>query len=168
MTQALEAFHVDDREPSFFGETDGIAGRGRPIGLVALGVSVAMLAFAVYGFASLAFALHAVDKGVYPTESDIDAIFRDRRVLDTASRLMPRNANYRVLIGPSWQPARHTRWSRSLEADFLRYYLLPRRQTSSRDASWAFCLGCDLSAVHARVQVLTRGSDGSLFVRIRR
>lgn len=87
------------------------------------------------------------DEGVVP----------DRSVVEEARARMPEDAAYSVVIGPG-APERGS-WHPNLVADFLRYFLVPRRQTDSRSAEWIFCLGCDVSALGDRFVVLARG-DG--------
>lgn len=91
---------------------------------------------------------------------------RDRKVIEDALVLVPENASYRVVIGSGWKPLRRTKWTSSLERDFLAYYMLPRRLTRLRSAAWVFCLGCDRTELGADVRVLSRGFDGLLLVKV--
>lgn len=51
------------------------------------------------------------------------------------------------------------RFTRLVVADFLRYYLFPRRQTESPSAPWVLCYGCDPSSL-AGFEVLSDNGDG--------
>jgi len=146
--------------------------------LVRLAVTALVIAITAYAIAGFVLALQDLDQRADSNSSisDLDRqygtwryfpkIIRDRKVVENARRSMPENATYRVLIGSGWKPAMRSQWSTSLERDFLRFYLLPRRQTDSPMANWAFCLACDLTVFPSRVNVLSRGRDGMLFLRV--
>ena len=145
-----------------------------------LAVTVVLLSITAYAIAGLALALRDLDQRADNNSSisDLDRqygtwryfprIIRDRQVVEYARANMPENATYRVIIGPGWKPAMRSQWSTSLERDFLRFYLLPRRQSDSSIANWAFCLACDLTVFPSHVNVLYRGRDGMLFLRVLR
>lgn len=142
---------------------------------IVLIVGVATL-FGVVGFAS---ALHTLDyradqnaelshlKRLYGYRKGFPIVIRDESVVEDALEALPEKATYRVLIGSGWKPSVRSRWTRSIEEDFLRYYLFPRRQVYSDTTPWAFCLGCNLARL-GRVQVISHGSDGMSFVRVLR
>ena len=94
----------------------------------------------------------------YPSENALGSA----RVVEDARLWMPRNATYRVVVGPN---------PRTKEWRFARYFLLgflfPRRQTESKSASWVFCYGCDASTLGERFRVLSDGGNGVLFGRMR-
>ena len=96
------------------------------------------------------------------------AILEDHGVVEQARRTMPEGAAYGVVIGAGWEPFPRTRWTRSIEEDFLRFYLLPHRQAEPSSAQWIFCLGCDPSTLGGRVEILARGSDGMAFLKVSR
>jgi hypothetical protein len=74
---------------------------------------------------------------------------------------MPDDATYRIVLGPRWDNLDGT-----VAADFLRYFLLPRRDTDSRSAPWVFCYGCDRAELPG-FEVLSKGRDGISFGRVR-
>ena len=88
----------------------------------------------------------------------------DRRVVEEARVWMPDDATYRVVYGPRLRA--DNRYVRPIAADFLKYFLLPRRQTTSTSARWVFCYGCDTSALGPGFVVLADGGDGILFGRV--
>lgn len=104
---------------------------------------------------------------VYGDWSGRALVIRDRTVIEDALVLIPENARYRVVIGSDWRPLRRTKWTDSLERDFLAYYMLPRRLTKARSAPWVFCLACDRTELGADIRVLSRGFDGLLLVKVR-
>jgi hypothetical protein len=150
------------------------------LGLVRVGVLVLVLAAVLIGVVGLTHSLVFFDKRAdgYSSLAYLDLIyghgyrvlgneprslFRDRAVVEAASAVMPMNAEYRVVVGRDWQPGWTTRWSKTLEADFLRFFLLPRRQTTS--ARWVFCFDCDLGST-VDFEILARGRDGLSFGRV--
>ena len=98
----------------------------------------------------------------------VPTAIRDRDVVERAVVQMPSDARYRVVIGPDWVTEWRSNASRSVEADFLRFYLLPRRQTQSPDARWVFCFKCDVRALGSDVRVVAEGASGLRFVEVRR
>jgi hypothetical protein len=91
----------------------------------------------------------------------------DRPVLDDALRLIPADASYRVVVDPSWSSRFRSPWTRSLERDLMTFVLFPRRLTTSTDAEWVLCMGCDASTAGAHGVVVSRGRDMQL-IRARR
>jgi hypothetical protein len=91
----------------------------------------------------------------------------DRQVLDDALRLVPAEASYRVVIDPSWRSRFRSPWTRSLERDLMAFVLYPRRLTTSMDANWLLCLGCDAVTAGTRGAVVSRGRDMQL-IQVRR
>lgn len=85
----------------------------------------------------------------------------DRRVIEDARLWMPQDATYRIVLGPEWDNLDGT-----VAADFLRYFLLPRRDTESGSTHWVFCYACDLSE-EGGFEVLSTGRDGIRFGRVR-
>jgi hypothetical protein len=146
-----------------------------PVRIATVGV---VLIVAVYATAGLALAIRALDDRSardssisqldrqYGTWKDFPRIIRDRSVVERARRIMPEKASYRVAIGRRWTPALTTRWTSSLERDFLSYYLLPHRLTHSRETQWVFCLACERATLGTHVEILARGADGMQFLRV--
>jgi hypothetical protein len=85
----------------------------------------------------------------------------NRRVIDDARLWMPEDATYRIILGPRWDNLDGT-----VAADFLRYFLLPRRDTDSSSAQWVFCYACDRSELDG-FEVLSKGRAGISFGSIR-
>ena len=141
-----------------------------PAGALRTGVVVCVLAVAVAGLSRLDETL-----GLFDWRADqnagldyLDRQYGDRgwasgrRVIEDARLWMPRDAVYRVVLGPEWQNQ-----SGRIAADFTKYFLLPRRQTKSESASWVLCYGCDLSTL-GDFDVLSEGRDGIRFGRVHR
>jgi hypothetical protein len=84
-------------------------------------------------------------------------------VVEVARRAMPDAARYRVVLGDGL--VGEGRFTRLIVADFLRYFLLPRRQAPG--ASWVFCYGCDSTRLGGRFEVLADGGNGVVFGRVR-
>lgn len=144
----------------------------RRLGVVRAGVVVCTVLAAALGLARLDEAL-----GLYDFRADGNAaltyleraygdggVVPDRSVVAEARARMPERAEYRVVIGPG--APQEGSWHPNLVADFLRYFLAPRRQTDSRAAEWVFCLGCDLSALGEDFAVLARGEGRFSFGRL--
>jgi hypothetical protein len=74
---------------------------------------------------------------------------------------MPEDATYRIVLGSRWNNLDGT-----VAADFLRYFLLPRRDTDSISAPWVFCYACDRSELDG-FEELSKGRDRIRFGRIR-
>ena len=81
----------------------------------------------------------------------------DRRVLDDALSFIPVDGSYRVVVGPMWRSRFRSPWTTSLERDLMTFVLYPRRVTTSRDAEWVLCMGCDASAVGRLGEVVSGG-----------
>ena len=148
------------------------------MGWIRLGVIAALSAASIVAFIGLVFALEFyADKAKefssltygerqFGEWSAAPAAIRDHRVVERAIATMPRNARFRVVIGRDWIPGWHSNVSESVETDFLRFYLLPRRLTESSDATWVFCLACDQRALGPRIRVVAEGTDGMRFVEV--
>lgn len=148
---------------------------GRVVRVAVTASVVLVVAFGLEGFAS---ALRDLDDRAAANSSigelgriygDVlphPPVIRDKRVVEHARSTVPERATYRIVIGSGWNASRRVRWTRSIEEDFLRFHLLPRRQTFSSSTPWVFCLGCDTAAQGRNVRVLARGSDGMLFLRV--
>lgn len=93
-----------------------------------------------------------------------EAIAGSRRVVQDAIAWMPADANYRVVVGPRLRS--ENRFTSALAPDFLKYYLLPRRQTQSTSARWVFCYGCEPAALGPRFRVLSAARNGVAFGRV--
>ena len=146
------------------------------LGLLRVGVLGCVVFATVLGMAGLYVSVVAFarDAGQYAALDDLDREYgdwrgqpltiRDRTVVERALVLIPEDASYRVLIGDDWRPLRTTRWSDSLERDFLKYYLLPRQLSESQTTSWVFCLRCDTSTV-GPASAVARSADGLSLLR---
>jgi hypothetical protein len=93
-------------------------------------------------------------------------IVGSQKVVAAANLWMPEDASYRVLTGPNGVGGDGV--APELRRAFLRFLLLPRRQTTSPTAAWVICAGCDRSALGPRFQVLSRGGEAMVFGRMRR
>jgi hypothetical protein len=94
-----------------------------------------------------------------------EGIAGSRSVVEDAIAWMPTDARYRVLVGPHMSVENN--FTRLLAPDFLRFLLLPRRQTQSASAEWLFCYGCDAAELPGRFEVLSNGGNGVRFGRLR-
>ncbi len=83
-------------------------------------------------------------------------------MIEDARLWMPRDAEYGIVLGPRWDNL-----DGQVAADFLKYFLLPRREVDPGSAPWVFCYGCDISELDDGFEVLSRGRDGILFGRVR-
>jgi len=133
------------------------------LGLSGLYTSVVEFARDASGYATL----DSLDREYGDSEGQ-PLTLRHRTVVETALRVVPERASYRVLIGDAWQPLRTTKWTTSLERDFVKFYLLPRRLTDSISATWILCFGCDLGRFGGHIDVVARSSDGLMLLRTRR
>jgi hypothetical protein len=135
-------------------------------GAVRAGVVACVLAVAASGIAKLDDTL-----GLFDYRADRNAGLRylereygdrgwaaDRTVIEDARLAMPPDATYRIVLGPRWDNLDGT-----VAADFLRYFLLPRRDTEA--APWVFCYGCDREALGEGFEVVSEGRDGIVFGR---
>lgn len=87
------------------------------------------------------------------------------RVVEDARLWMPEDASYRFL-GPADGRSELFYWRTPYLARAVRYFLLPRRQTSSPGARWVFCLYCDPSELGPGFEVLSDNDEGVLFGRM--
>lgn len=146
--------------------------RERPAGAIRAGVVVCVVAVAAAGLLRFDETL-----GLFDFRADHNASLTyldreygdrgwapDRRVIEDARLWMPDDARYAIALGPRWDNLDGT-----VAADFLKYFLLPRREVDagSGEAEWAFCYACDRSELAGRLEVLSRGSDGIVFGRLR-
>jgi hypothetical protein len=141
-----------------------------PAGAIRSGVVVCVLAAAVAGLSRLDETL-----GLFDWRADRNASLTyldreygdrgwalDRRVIEDARLWMPPRASYGIVLGPRWNNL-----DGQVAADFLKYFLLPRREASADTAAWVFCYGCDVAQLDPRFEVLSRGRAGILFGRVR-
>lgn len=144
--------------------------RERPAGAIRAGVVLCVVAAAVAGIGRLDETLGLFDwradrnasLGYLDREYGDRGWALDRRVIEDARLWMPPDAEYAIVLGPSWDNL-----DGQVAADFLKYFLLPRKEVSSTgSAPWAFCYGCDVDELGS-FDVLSRGRDGILFGRAR-
>ncbi|MBA3333972.1 MAG: hypothetical protein H0U30_08275 [Actinobacteria bacterium] len=113
--------------------------------------------------------------GVYDSAADRNHAFdyRERvypepvvagsgKVFEDARLSMPADASYRVVRGRRYAETGYSYWAQY----FLNGFLLPRRQTSSEEARWIFCFGCD-AATLGRLRILSDEGDGLVFGKVR-
>ena len=93
-----------------------------------------------------------------------DGVVRSRRVVEEARARMPEDARYRVVVGP--RLGEGNRFTSVVVAEFLDYFLLPRRQVDDASADWAFCYGCDTAALGKRYEPLADAGNGVSFGRL--
>jgi hypothetical protein len=74
---------------------------------------------------------------------------------------MPRDATYRVLVGPKYE---NSPWDWAAP-NFYAGFLFPR-QRDDMAAKWVLCLGCDVSALGSSFHVLSDGGNGVVFGRL--
>lgn len=84
------------------------------------------------------------------------------QVMEDARLWMPEDATYDVVDGPGAVP----RWSGPLRT-FLLVLQMPRGQTQSGSAPWAFCWACSPSTLGPEYEVLSDSGHGFLFARRR-
>lgn len=168
-----------DRHPS-----RALGGPTAAAGLVRLAVVGSVLLAAVLSLGGLAYSAWRFDARAdrnagwseldrtYGYRAATPRVRSHRGVVETARASMPDGAGYRVVVGAGWRPLWDVDWhgarGRDLEADFLRYFLLPRRETRSPSAPWLFCFGCDRSQLDGRFRVLSESRDGFSFGRLER
>lgn len=146
--------------------------RGRRGTAIRIGVVACVAVAAVLGAVRLDEAL-----GLFDFRADrnaslgyLERVYGDegvvvsRPVVQDALAWMPEDATYRVLVGPHLT-GEH-RFTRLVIEDFLEYFLLPRRRTSSPSAPWVLCYGCDVSLLGPRFRVLSDGGNGIVFGRV--
>jgi hypothetical protein len=105
---------------------------------------------------------------VYGFEAATPRSRSHRRVIEVARATMPADATYRAVVGPGWKPLWEVDWqgagSRDIEVDFLRYFLLPRRESDS--GRWVFCLACERRLLGTSFRTLASSPDGFAFGRV--
>jgi len=137
-----------------------------PAGAIRAGVIVCVLAAALGGLARLDETLGPfdwrADRNASLTYLDREYGDRgwalDRRVIEDARLWMPRDAEYGIVLGPRWDNL-----DGQVAADFLKYFLLPRREVHAESASWVFCYGCDVARLGAGFEIHFRGRGGIVF-----
>jgi hypothetical protein len=87
-----------------------------------------------------------------------------REVIEAARRVIPRDGTYRVVIGPNL--TNEGRFTRLIVADFLKTFLLPRRQVP--EADWVICYGCDRDRLGGPLEVVADAGDGVVLGRVGR
>ena len=140
-----------------------------PAGAIRAGVVVCVVVVAASGLGRLDETLglfdYRADRNAGLTYLDREYGDRgwapDRRVIEDARLWMPHDVTYRIVLGAEWNNL-----DGLVAADFLRYFLLPRRDTESASAPWVFCYDCELSERDG-FDVLSEGRDGIRFGRIR-
>jgi hypothetical protein len=88
-----------------------------------------------------------------------------RDIVDDVRTAIPESGEFRVEFGPDWRVGQ-MRWTNALTAGFLRFHLLPRRQSPT--AEWVLCFACDESKLGGEFSVLSESPDGLRFGRIAR
>jgi hypothetical protein len=86
-----------------------------------------------------------------------DEFIGSGHVAEDARLWMPADATYRVVVGDKYE---NTPWGWAAP-NFLAGFLFPRRRADT--ARWAFCLGCDPSALGQNFKVLSDGGNGVTF-----
>lgn len=149
--------------------------------VVRLTVMVSVGAAGLLGVLGLGYALDELDarSGRNAALSSLDRVYgvaavtprarSHRRVIEVARAAMPADATYRVVVGDGWKPLWEVDWqgagNRDIEVDFLRYFLLPRRESES--APWVFCLACETRVLGPSFRALASSPDGFAFGRVR-
>jgi hypothetical protein len=93
-----------------------------------------------------------------------DGVVRSRRVVEAARARMPDDAAYAVVVGDELGAG--NRFTPLVAAEFLNYFLLPRRQVDVATADWAFCFGCDPQTLGRRFEPVARAPGGISFGRL--
>ena len=93
-----------------------------------------------------------------------EGIVRSRRVVEEARLRMPEDARYRVEVGPNLEEG--NRFTTLIIAEFLQYFLLPRRQVADDTAKWGFCYGCDPETFGRPFEPLADAGNGVSFGRL--
>ena len=149
-----------------------------PLGWVRLAAIGVVAVAAIAGVLALSFALGFYDEKAdhfasldsldrqYGEWRGVPVVIRDHEVVEKAREAMPSDATYRVVTGPDWVPSYTSSASNTVEADFLRFYLMPRRQTEDLGARWIFCLGCDPGATGSAARVVAGQPGGMQFVEV--
>jgi hypothetical protein len=100
---------------------------------------------------------HTYAQRTFPSDEFIGSA----RVAEDARLWMPRDARYRILVGPGLE---NSPWSYAAPG-FLTGFLLPRRRVFEGDAPWVICIRCDRSTTN--LEVLSDGGNGIVFGRLR-
>ena len=69
-----------------------------------------------------------------------------------------------MVVGP--RLGEGNRFTSVVIAEFLDYFLLPRRQVDDVSAHWVFCYGCDIARLGKRYEPLTDAGNGVSFGRL--
>ena len=93
-----------------------------------------------------------------------NSIVADQLLAYEARSIIPRDASYRVVIGPKLTK-RASLPTTSLPG-WLRYFLMPRRQEDG--ASWVVCYGCDATRLGAAYESLWSDEYGISVGRLKR
>ena len=94
-----------------------------------------------------------------------EGVVGSRAVVEEGRARMPADAKYRVVVGPDLRGG--NRFTPLVVAEFLNYFLLPRRQVDDTTADWVFCYGCDPEALGERFEPLADAGNGISFGRLR-
>jgi hypothetical protein len=160
------------------GMTDAVVKQGARLGWLRLVTAAVLAATSLVALIGLPLALQfydgkadtfaalTYDERQFGVWHGVPTAIRDRDVVKMAAAEMPLDAHYRVVIGPGWIPEWTSNASRSIEADFLRFYLLPRLQTTSADAPWVFCFRCDMRRLGRDVRIVAEADSGLRFVEV--
>jgi hypothetical protein len=81
-----------------------------------------------------------------------------RRIVEDARLWMPKDAKYRILVGP--KPALSQR-GLGVASDFLRFFLLPRLE--SQDAPWILCFDCNVAKLRDGFRQLSKDNGLSFW-----
>ena len=81
-----------------------------------------------------------------------DQFIGSARVAEAARLWMPRNARYRISVGPQYV---RTPWGYAAPS-FLTGFLLPRHRVLGGPAPWVICIRCDRAALGPSFDVLSR------------
>jgi len=79
-----------------------------------------------------------------------NSVLADQQLAYEARAILPRDASYRVVIGP--RLTKEATLSTASVPSWLRYFLMPRRQAEG--ASWVVCYGCDPARLGAPYELL--------------
>jgi hypothetical protein len=80
-------------------------------------------------------------------------ILGSRRVVEDARLTIPETDTYRMVLGP----IELGRYNALIAPDFVRYFLLPRREAP--DARWILCFACDVDELGPGFEVLSKEND---------
>jgi hypothetical protein len=93
-----------------------------------------------------------------------EGVVGDRDVIEEARLRMPEDATYRVVVGQDLRAG--NRFTPLVIAEYLEYFLLPRRQVGDASAEWALCYGCDPRTLGAGRVRMADGRNGVSFWRL--